>query len=657
MASRAALTPGDAVYARYSSELQNPRSCSDQIAELRQALERRGGCFDEALVFSDSEVSGGVWERDGLQALLLAVEKGRVRRIFVEDLSRLSRDKEDAARIEKLLAYHDVVVVTLDGMVYDGSTGSALAFTFQSAGAAQYLKDLGAKTRRGLRGAHRLGKSTGGKCFGFGVEAGCLRIDEVEARVVRRIFALYLEGHGYAGIAHRLNAEHVPAPRGRRRAAEGWMHSCIREMLRNPKYVGEFAFGTRKWQRHPTTRKRVARMSSQDDVLRDERPELAIIARGTWDAVQLLLKEHEQKYKARAVPHRKTAYVLTGLLKCGVCGSLMQVSGGHPHRYYRCVSNRKRGVCTNRLSVREPLARERVLQAITSAISSPVVIAHIRKRLAERTGSMQREIVVELEERAARLKRVEERVRGLIVMQADGDRSAIVAEMRTDFEAQARAERAAVEELRAQVDAPPRLPPVDLITERVLSLRALTESPDVEGARAALRRYLKNGEIALTPAPHGDGQAYVARAEILPLVLLAENAATPSELALGGRCPRVVARGRFDRCTTRSRARCGSRSRRECPHAARPCSSRPATRLADQRMAPVTRFQTRVLPRARSAWTRTWWRALRGTGRRVEAGTSAPLSHRRERANTAIAARRFAMLAVWIARSSLSEAP
>ena len=50
-------------------------------------------------------------------------------------------------------------VVTLDGMVYDGSTGSSLAFTFQSAShagggvAAQYLKDLGAKTRRGLRPA------------------------------------------------------------------------------------------------------------------------------------------------------------------------------------------------------------------------------------------------------------------------------------------------------------------------------------------------------------------------------------------------------------------------------------------------------------------------------------------------------------------------
>lgn len=130
--AKTTIAAGDAIYARYSSEHQNPRSCADQITELRDAVERRGGHLDEGLVFSDSEVSGGVWERDGLQRLLLAVEAGRVRRIFVEDLSRLSRDKEDAARIEKLLAYRDVSVVTLDGMVYDGSAGARLRSPFRA---------------------------------------------------------------------------------------------------------------------------------------------------------------------------------------------------------------------------------------------------------------------------------------------------------------------------------------------------------------------------------------------------------------------------------------------------------------------------------------------------------------------------------------------
>jgi hypothetical protein len=112
-------------------------------------------------------------------------------------------------------------------------------------------------------------------------------------------------------------------------------------------------------------------------------------------------------------------------------------------------------------------------------------------------------------------------------------------------------ERAAMADLRALATSPIRLPPVDLLTERVFHLRALTESPDVQSARTALRTYFKDGTITMTPEPFGDGQAYVARAEFLPLVLLNQNAGTPSEPELGGRCLRSVARGRNAGCIPR----------------------------------------------------------------------------------------------------------
>lgn len=48
----------------------------------------------------------------------------------------------------------------------------------------------------------------------------------------------------------------------------------------------------------------------------------------------------------------------------------------------------------------------------------------------------------------------------------------------------------------------------------------------------------------MTPEPHGDGLAYVARGEFMPLALLVDKAATPS--VEGRRCPPWVARGGFE---------------------------------------------------------------------------------------------------------------
>ena len=126
------------------------------------------------------------------------------------------------------------------------------------------------------------------------------------------------------------------------------------------------------------------------------------------------------------------------------------------------------------------------------------------------------------------------------MMQIDGDRSPILADMRRDFEAQAVAERGALAELEARVREPLRLPmPQELAEDRVLMLDALheAEGDDVPAAREQLRRLLKDGLILLTPE---DG-VYIARADLLLETVLRDKTDTPAKG--GGRCPRVVARG------------------------------------------------------------------------------------------------------------------
>ena len=65
-----------AIYARYSSNLQNPSGIDDQVAACRRPVAREFEAADVA-VFSDAAVSGATMNRPGMTALMRAAEARR----------------------------------------------------------------------------------------------------------------------------------------------------------------------------------------------------------------------------------------------------------------------------------------------------------------------------------------------------------------------------------------------------------------------------------------------------------------------------------------------------------------------------------------------------------------------------------------------------
>src|SRR5215471_4353589 len=180
------------IYARYSTALQREASIEDQVRVCRQRIEREGWQF--LATYSDAATSGASRLRPGYQKLLEDARRGEFDVVVAEALDRLSRDQEDVAGLYKQLGFAGVKLVTLaEGEISELHVG--LKGTMN----ALFLKDLAAKTRRGLEGRVRQGRSGGGLCYGYDVVeekgadgrplAGARRIDEAEAMIVRRIFA------------------------------------------------------------------------------------------------------------------------------------------------------------------------------------------------------------------------------------------------------------------------------------------------------------------------------------------------------------------------------------------------------------------------------------------------------------------------------------
>ena len=205
---------------------------------------------------------------------------------------------------------------------------------------ALFLKDLAAKTHRGLRGRVEQGKSGGGLCDGYDVVKhtddkgepirGERKINEAEAEIVRRIFREFSAGISPRALARRLNNEGIPGPAGAL-----WTDSTLRGhakrgtgILNNELYIGRLVWNRLRYIKDPATGKRVSRINPPEDWITADVPELRIVDDMLWQAAKDRQSELAVKYantiEAVRAAHanrlnrtHRTRSLSSGLLECG----------------------------------------------------------------------------------------------------------------------------------------------------------------------------------------------------------------------------------------------------------------------------------------------------------------------------------------------------
>lgn len=361
-----------ALYARYSSDLQNQRSAADQLAALQRLVDQRG--WETVASYADEGISGAtLGNRPGILALLAAAAVRDFDLVLAEDLDRLARDQESAAHVRKRLAFADVALETLTQGRLEGQAG-IMQSAFAGAMGELFLDNLRHKTRRGLEARVRAGYSGGGLCFGYsivpGEQKGVLQVDEDQAAVIRRIFADYAAGLPPRAIATALNAEGVPGPRGGtwapstvsgdRRAGDG--------ILCQELYIGVRVFNRRTFRKHPDTGARSSRLNPPAMWIREAAPHLRIVSDEAWAAVQARQKalDGQPAHKSRR-PKR----LLSGLVRCSLCSGSMTLNGAR----FECTNHRDRGTCTNGKTIAAAKIEARVIEGVRTRLLSPAAIA------------------------------------------------------------------------------------------------------------------------------------------------------------------------------------------------------------------------------------------------------------------------------------------
>jgi len=165
-------------------------------------------------------------------------------------------------------------------------------------------------------------------------------INNSEASIVIFIYTLYLQGSGYGEIIRELNNRGYTTKVGKK-----FGKNSIYEILRNEKYTGTYVFNKASKKLNGKFNRHVQKKT--DDIIRIENGIPEIIDYGTWRKVQSIMDS-----RIRPGHKPKEIYLLTGLLRCGICGSAMTSDTRYfkdrnkRYFYYRCYRNNGKNSCS-----------------------------------------------------------------------------------------------------------------------------------------------------------------------------------------------------------------------------------------------------------------------------------------------------------------------
>jgi DNA invertase Pin-like site-specific DNA recombinase len=374
-----------------STDKQSDTSPDDQIARCREYAEGQGWTVVESLVVAEAGISGASrHNRPRLLELIDRVAEWDVLLCF--DFSRLARDSEDMGWIRNRLRIGKRTAVESSTGLDLFNVGSKVMGVFHE----EYLVKLRADVHRGLRGKAERGLHAGGRAYGYRtVEAPGgkrLEVDRDQAATVLRIFKLRAGGDGLRTIAHALNADRIPAPRGK-----GWSVSALSTLVRNPIYCGEAVWNRSEWVKDHATGRRKRYERPESEWIRQQDEAWRIVSDDLWHAAQRTGEAHaagvERDGRGRIVKatHRRARarYPLSGSLECGECGgSFFRLRSDDR---YGCGWHRDRGpdVCTSALMIPRADLEERIFAALDRVLSPEVVMYAAQvalDRLRERWG-------------------------------------------------------------------------------------------------------------------------------------------------------------------------------------------------------------------------------------------------------------------------------
>ena len=326
-------------YARFSSNNQREASIEIQQEHINRYCRDNGITIIKEYV--DRAFSATNDNRPQFQQMIKDAESGLFSYVIVYNSSRFARNLQDHLRYKSILESYGIRIISVNENFDETTPEGDLMSNFMMSINQYYSKDLGRKTYLGCLETAKECKHVGGvPPYGYGVDKDQkYYIIEEEAKAVRLIFEMIADGHSHKEVSEKLESLGIRTRKGKRFKAD------FTNMLRNRKYMGEFVWNIRR--KSPILNRTTPDvLHEESDVVRIPNGIPAIVSEELFYKVQARLEKNNGKH----LSYVKRNYLLSSMLRCGVCGFHLYVdrdiNGNGSRNYmrynYRCYSSNKR---------------------------------------------------------------------------------------------------------------------------------------------------------------------------------------------------------------------------------------------------------------------------------------------------------------------------
>ena len=408
------------IYIRVSSERQvQGYSLEGQKRYLKEWAEFEGMTVSEIYVEpgkSGKSISG----REVFQQMLEDISSRRVDTdyVVVFKLSRFGRNAKDILNSLTYIKRYGVNLICKEDGLDSSTAMGRMMITILGAVAEMERENILVQTMLGREEKAKQGGWNGGFApYGYELVDGKLEIKEDEAPIVQLVFDKFVNGGiGYSTIAGYLNRQGVPklpSKNSHRRAFTDWSVHHIKRMLDNPVYTGRVAFGRTRLEKVEGTESAYRRVRSDEFIMSDEVAHEPIISDELFEKAQV--KRKEKSVTGNPSVGRSSKHLLSGILKCPMCGSSMYADASawtnqdgerRYKRKYQCghYAKSKYGQCKKNAISAEWIEAE-VIEYTKLLVRNPQFAEDIQKQIGQKVDVS--ELDAEMANYRKRLKKLE----------------------------------------------------------------------------------------------------------------------------------------------------------------------------------------------------------------------------------------------------------